>query len=182
MRNNNNWEEDEMANLSNIFLKIGINTNNNHDKLRLLKSENNLLKKQIKELNEKRIKKKVSGKAANSSERKGILEAIIDGMKGGANANVYKSFIELELYYQHYKIKYGESGGKKLANDDIHSVIKTTKKSSNKCDIAPTYWESIIDPTWYKILEDLNLTQQANDISENEKEVFVITNKLNIFL
>ena len=47
-------------------------------------------------------------------------------MKGGASANVYKSFIELELYYQYYKIKYGESG---LAND-IHSIIKTTKKSS----------------------------------------------------
>lgn len=57
VRNNNNWEEEEeVANLSNIFLKIGIN-DDNHNKLRLLESENNLLKKQIEEFNEKRIKK-----------------------------------------------------------------------------------------------------------------------------
>jgi hypothetical protein len=64
----------------------------------------------------------------DSLERKGILEAIINGMEGGASASIYKSFIELELYYQYYKIKYRESGGKKLANDDMISIIKTTKK------------------------------------------------------
>src|SRR5436305_14568039 len=58
-KNDNTWKEEdgEIYNLSSIFSKIGINDNN--DKLKLLESENLLLKRQIEELlNEEKIIKK----------------------------------------------------------------------------------------------------------------------------
>src|SRR5437764_11856153 len=104
-----------------------------------------------------------------------MIEVIINGMGGKANKNVYKSFIELELLYQLYKNKYGESGGKKIASDNMNKIINTTKKPStylkkankfyficknlkkgawSNCDIASTYWESINILTWNNILKD----------------------------
>ncbi|RIA84567.1 hypothetical protein C1645_832060 [Glomus cerebriforme] len=37
-----------------------------------------------------------------------------------------------------------------------------------KCDIAPTYWESVTGPTWNSILNSLNLEQQYENLSESE--------------
>ena len=101
-------------------------------------------------------------------------------MEEGASADVYKLFVLSMLLTED---KYGESSGKKPANDDINNVIKTTKKASmhilrkaskfyficknlkkgawKKCDIAPNYWDRSIVQLGPKIL-DLGLVQQAN--------------------
>ena len=110
------------------------------------------------------------------------------------------SFIKLELFNQLYQEKNGESGGKKLINDDISKIIKTKNKPStylkktnrfyficknlkkgawSNCNIAPTYWELLKNSTWNDILKDLNLIQ-ANDFSDlsDDEEGMIFLNKI----
>jgi hypothetical protein len=114
----------------------------------------------------------------NNEDRIKTLKKIFDGMKGGASEHVYKSFIELEILYQLYLKEFGRKKGSNLAKDELNNIIITKKKPSiyfkkasnfyfickhlkkggwKKCDLAPTYWESVTGPTWSSILNSLNL-------------------------
>ena len=110
-------------------------------------------------------------------------------MKGGASEHVYKSFIKLEILYQLYIKKFGKKRGEDLAKEDLSNIITTKKKPSiyfkkasnfyfickylrkgawKKCEIAPTYQESVTSLSWSGILRDLNLEEQNANLSEGK--------------
>ncbi|GBC02590.1 hypothetical protein RclHR1_00470020 [Rhizophagus clarus] len=123
----------------------------------------------------------------NAKERGKMLKTVIDKMKGKACMGLYKLYIELELISKEYKVKFGKIG-KKVANSDLKQIIKTSKKASvyfkkvkyfyfickhtrknawKKCDIPPTFWETVNVSTWESILQSLNL---KNDITDDDSE------------
>ncbi|GES91953.1 hypothetical protein RCL_jg25797.t1 [Rhizophagus clarus] len=131
--------------------EINLNDDDNYDtnKIQLLEDENVHLKNEIEKLNNKIqslgedkkeiVKRKVSGKHASQRTMK---ETII------------KFYNNYKAYDQNY--------------EDFNEFSKHTRKNAwKKCDIPPTFWETVNVSTWESILQSLNL---KNDITDDDSE------------